>query len=255
MKNKLLITALALLSAAIVPGVHASPVTYQLGDIILGFESTGGSTSGSVLEIDLGQYSNLGSFSSINLSSDLNAVFGPTWSNAVSYGAIGFAVNAGNGNWQNIYETTASVTPLPSSFGYGTTTSLTAYQTLAQTGTASYASLQTQSGHWSTNGVGVVTGYSANGAWSTFGANNSDFGITYAPGIETTIGSTLGLYDLASTSRLASTLSSTPYDISVSGGGLLSVSAVPEPSTYVLFGLGALVLIVAYRRKNLTYNS
>ena len=30
----------------------------------------------------------------------------------------------------------------------------------------------------------------------------------------------------------------------------VSVTAVPEPSTYVLFGLGALALVVAYRRRN-----
>jgi hypothetical protein len=28
-----------------------------------------------------------------------------------------------------------------------------------------------------------------------------------------------------------------------------NVNAIPEPSTYALFGLGALALVVAYRRK------
>ncbi|MFZ4599063.1 MAG: PEP-CTERM sorting domain-containing protein [Terrimicrobiaceae bacterium] len=51
------------------------------------------------------------------------------------------------------------------------------------------------------------------------------------------------------------------YDYRVNGGsftqddsifatvGIPGQSAVPEPSTYVLFGLGALAMIVAYRRK------
>jgi hypothetical protein len=31
--------------------------------------------------------------------------------------------------------------------------------------------------------------------------------------------------------------------------GRLTVEAVPEPSTYALFGLGAMALIIAFRRK------
>ena len=31
--------------------------------------------------------------------------------------------------------------------------------------------------------------------------------------------------------------------------GLFSVTSVPEPSTYALFGLGAMALVIAYRRK------
>jgi hypothetical protein len=51
------------------------------------------------------------------------------------------------------------------------------------------------------------------------------------------------------------------YDYRVNGGsftrddninatvGIPGQSAVPEPSTYALFGLGALALVIAYRRK------
>lgn len=38
--------------------------------------------------------------------------------------------------------------------------------------------------------------------------------------------------------------------ITLASDGTLSVNSVPEPSTYFLFGLGALMLIVAYRRAN-----
>jgi hypothetical protein len=44
---------------------------------------------------------------------------------------------------------------------------------------------------------------------------------------------------------------STLYDAKNTSGGLTftRTDAVPEPSTYALFGLGALALVVAYRRK------
>jgi len=38
--------------------------------------------------------------------------------------------------------------------------------------------------------------------------------------------------------------------ISLASDGTLSVNSVPEPATYALFGFGALLLIVAYRRAN-----
>jgi hypothetical protein len=37
--------------------------------------------------------------------------------------------------------------------------------------------------------------------------------------------------------------------VSLSTSGVISVNAVPEPSSYALMGLGALLFIIAYRRK------
>ena len=36
----------------------------------------------------------------------------------------------------------------------------------------------------------------------------------------------------------------------ISQAGAFGIVAVPEPGTYALFGLGALALVVAYRRKS-----
>ena len=42
----------------------------------------------------------------------------------------------------------------------------------------------------------------------------------------------------------------TEFSSAVAGGTFkVSYQSVPEPSTYALFGLGALALVVAYRRK------
>jgi hypothetical protein len=38
--------------------------------------------------------------------------------------------------------------------------------------------------------------------------------------------------------------------VSISTNGVISVDSVPEPSTYALMGFGALLLVIAYRRKS-----
>jgi hypothetical protein len=53
-----------------------------------------------------------------------------------------------------------------------------------------------------------------------------------------------------SATQTTSTLSfSTQNRDSAYGVGMISVQSVPEPATYALFGIGALALVIAYRRK------
>jgi hypothetical protein len=46
-----------------------------------------------------------------------------------------------------------------------------------------------------------------------------------------------------------STISMVQNVTSYGGGIVIGTQSVPEPSTYALFGIGALVLLIAYRRK------
>jgi hypothetical protein len=97
-------------------------------------------------------------------------------------------------------------------------------------------------------GYGVDGSSTAPGAWGTYLPGASAFGVT-GNNLETAIGSNLALYS-AGRNVNSGAFASTGYTISVNSSGALSVSAVPEPSTYALFGFGSLLLIVAYRRSS-----
>ena len=60
-------------------------------------------------------------------------------------------------------------------------------------------------------------------------------------GIEAGISQQLALYELA-----GSTPTVNLGRLQIDSNG--TISAVPEPSTYLLFGIGALLLVIAYRR-------
>jgi hypothetical protein len=84
-----------------------------------------------------------------------------------------------------------------------------------------------------------VTG-TGSSTWAFNIAKTADFDV-YNNTLEAGVATDLEFY---STSASAATRL-TQFDISSSG----VISVVPEPSTYALFGFGALLLIVAYRRK------
>jgi hypothetical protein len=88
-------------------------------------------------------------------------------------------------------------------------------------------------------GDGVVTG-TGNNTWFKNINDAADFGI-YNATLEAGVATDLDFYSTTATSATKLT----QYNINSSG----VVSVVPEPSTYFLFGLGALLMIVLYRRK------
>ena len=90
------LAALILAGILSIPGAQAQLLTQtnaQLGDLILGFETTGGGGSTNLL-IDLGSVTNTAQLLglNLNLSSDLTTAFGTNWTlpttntNSVSYG-------------------------------------------------------------------------------------------------------------------------------------------------------------------------
>lgn len=245
MKKRLVTTAVALLGAVLTTGAHATPISYNVGDIILGFETTGGNNSGGTknLLIDLGQYSNFSNFSTFNVSSDLNAVFGSgNWSSGqISFGAFGVTISGSH--YSNIYETALNNTLKP--VASGSQTVKIAYNALTANTGIGYQELSYAQNSNSWTGYGVEQSSSTSGSWGSYNPSASAFSVT-GDSIETTIGSSLNLYDKVYGG--AGTVVSTPYTVSVDALGNINIATVPEPASYALLGLAFLVLAIAYRR-------
>lgn len=221
--------------------VVTSGASIQNGDLLLAVNSTytGTTPSGNDLLIDLGQYANL-TPGSINISADL-ATAGLSGS-TLYYGV--FAVTDAN----YVYATTPTLNKIYSNLsapnagiaqgnylqplgvgganvgtlGYDR---LYSFQTTANGGYISSADVNS----WTEQNLNVSTG--------------PGFGFTqYA--VESPVGS-IAYLDRTTTSGTGAQVGS----FNLTAGGTLSFAAVPEPSTYALMGLSALVLVIAYRRK------
>ncbi len=244
MKNNI-IKACALLSFLAFQGVHAqvlTPITnaasIQNGDLLLGVNSTVG--GGKDLLIDLGQFGNLVNGGSLNISADLAAAGLTT---ALYYGV--FAVTDG----KIVYATTP--------------TSGKVYNSLnsSQAGIAQGNYLQplgVGGANIGTLGYDRANGYqtTASGGWITSSDINSwttqNPNVSIAPGfgynqygVESAIDS-IAYLDQA---NLGGAGNAQVGRLSLTSAGVLSYTAVPEPSTYALLGLGGLLLVIAYRRK------
>ena len=95
-----------------------------------------------------------------------------------------------------------------------------------------------------TVGIGTDTGTST---WSGNNPSSTPFGV-YNSSIQNIITGNLDLYSVPNSG------SATPIFSAANGNNLYVnssgfIGVVPEPSTYALMALGALVLVIAYRRK------
>jgi len=208
-----------------------------VGDLILGFETTGGGGSTNLL-VDLGSVTNTAQLLSlnINLNSDLVTAFGTNWASTVSYGL--YSVTSG----KEIY---ASGTPNLVNGGYQLESS-----SAAATQKNDFVELE---GDFNGDGViphtttyGVYESESETYSWGSFTPAVGAFQNANYPSIDLPIGSTADLYaQVTGSSSSYGTNTGLAFTVNSSG----NLSAVPEPSTYLLFGFGALLLSIAYRRK------
>jgi autotransporter-associated beta strand protein len=88
--------------------------------------------------------------------------------------------------------------------------------------------------------------WSSNQSWTIYQVSGSTTGLT-----NLSLADYYALLD-ASGNSFGSTLTGASFSIKQSGQDVVleyNAASVPEPSTYVLFGLGALALVIAYQRK------
>lgn len=246
MTKKIIKVALILVGTALLPSLisnasaqYLTQTNQQVGDLILGFENTGGGGTKDLV-IDLGSVTNSAFLAGINLNlySDLTNTFGTGFSNTVSYGL--FSATGNN----NLY---ASGSTNMGAVGYPVESHSS--QGVQEGYFASFLTTLNSDGSSQATTHGVYQLVSESESWTTAGTPyNGAFQDSDYPNIDSAIGSTSTLY-------YQHYAAPGPFGVSdnlnfnVSTAGVLTVSAVPEPGTYALFGLGVLLLIVAYRRR------
>jgi hypothetical protein len=247
-KNILLMTIAALAGISVMQAVPTTPVltpgTYQAAnnEIFLGFSSASLSKD---YVVDLGDYSTmfLSSFTggqTLNINTDLTTVFGASYATLsdLKWSVYGLNYNLDTGAVVSAVGSviagapalaTKSVTALNNA-----DTALTSVISQLVTDTSLVYGMQQLNGdNGDAKGVNM---------WLGVADSASPFS-TYNQTIAAATGTNLDIYN--STASTASKI----YTLNFNSGIVSSVAAVPEPSTYALFGFGALLLVIAYRRK------
>jgi hypothetical protein len=242
MKKSLLVL---LAAAGALSTMKAAPSSASTGDVILAFEDTSLNKN---YVVNLGAGTSLSSFSSINIGTDLASVFGGTWNSDTNlfYGIFGVAADKSH-VWAS---TLSGNNALPYKSKGALANALTYYNTLIN----NYNAELTYQGL--TNGVYFNVGSGLDQGRATWSGNfpkangTSAFG-TYNQSLEGAVSQndTLDVYDLGNTAGSVNLIfgAANGNQIQVTSAGV--VQAVPEPSTYALLGLGALLLVLAARRR------
>jgi len=264
MKKLVLLTSLMAVS---ITGLKALP-TYNDGDVFLGFRDKTASTA---YVVDLGLLDNFLNaaankvnlttadfgFSSANLSADLTANLGAGWfTNAnVVYGLYGGYQAGSSSSFPNLPDNALIVGNVSTSvFGN------IADQTIG--GLTGYASGIGGNIQGTTQNVAQawVAANTTTGSWASYqyggpaNANNNNGSLAYnwQPfSLETQVANSLYVNSVySSDSSFNNGFSGSKLGtLSVGSNGSVNFNAVPEPSTYALMAFGALLLIIAYRRK------
>jgi len=244
-KKALLAAIIALSGLAILTTAHATPVTWTTGDVFLGFENAAGSID---YLVDLGAGSTFaaavanGTFSAVNLNADLTSVYGNGWATnattGLQYGLFGIAANR-----SIAYASVASGNPAPPTKTTGAlSTAQTHYNTLGLGYNSDLQNIPAQT--WN-HGVSQLNGTPPDTGFSTWTGNTpsttpfATYGVSFENGVS-------GNLDFYGTTGTTSTLEGA---LQLTSGGLFELVAVPEPSTYALFGLGVMVVVIGSRRR------
>ena len=231
----------ALLLAAHVGNSKSAPVTWQAGDVFIGFEST---TAGKNLLIDIGPGTSVASFSGIDALADLRSAFGLGWYalGDLNWGAFSIAAPSKTTLWGTV---ASGNLPLLAKSAGALTTPLAKFKAMGNNYT-----YDLNNGQASTVGVIMTLGTGTDNGTSTWSGNNpttAPFG-AYSISIENAVTGGLDLYSVPNSGSATAIFSQAlGNNLYVNSSGFIGV--VPSPSTYALMALGALVLVIAYRRK------
>ena len=235
MKTKVvLIAATALLA---ISAAQAAPSNWQSGDILLGFRAFGGTGTDKNVLIDIGTAANLGSLN-VSLGTDLGATFGANWYSRtdIYWGAFGADNN------KNLWASIASGSTPWVGLGNGNSTPK---GTLFNAGSRYNSDIS----YGNYGSVAVLEATSdATQLWEGYLPNNFQFTGSLNNGtFEAATPNNLDIISVLAGTANRNVSGTVAATIQIDSNGV--VSAVPEPSTYALLGFGALLLIVAYRRK------
>ena len=230
-----------LIAAATITAASAAPVQWSAGDVFMGFESV--SLNKNVL-FNLGAGSNLGNFTSLNAGADLTEGFGTSdWYNIsdLKWGVFGIASNK-TALWGSVASGNSALTAKASG---ALTTGLSRVNSLG----LSYNGVLANNDPATQGDYGVYTAASglSYGSWSGNSPTSAPFSV-YAVSIESGVQGSLDVYSVPN-SGAATALFKQANGNALTVDATGNIASVPEPSTYALCGIGALLLLVAYRRK------
>jgi len=240
--KKHLLALLIAAGAVSTASTQAQVANANPGDVILAFDDA--SIQKEYL-VDLGAGSTLANFQSINVGTDLATVFGSSWQTDqnLQFGLFGI-----NTTKTDVWASTSSgngAFPIKSTGALATTSAH--YNAIIGNFNGDIAN-----GQGLTAGVQVNIGTGSDKGYSTFLGNNptatagSAFAV-YNQSLMTGINGTLDVFQTGNGAGSSVAL------FSSAAGSALQVDAtgqvIPEPSTYALMGLGALLLVIVYRRK------
>jgi len=269
----LALTGLALVSQA----AKADTITYSTGDVLLGLRlySTANSNDTSDVVIDLGSYTQFTNktFTSLDISAALITLAGTNWNTStnISWGLIGYTgtpgatgatgvqilasqgqVNGSTTAYANISKTNASsvtnaISDFTGTFGFnGATSNDGTGKGIVTTGPDgikySWSNLVLNTDP--VNGTGSALSFNVPTASSSvFEANGDDS--------KTLSNTALDLYLINGQNKNATGDSTLVDTLAISSSGILSLQAVPEPSTYAMMVMGGLGVMGLFRRRSL----
>lgn len=238
--------------------VRAQTVSAEQGDLILGFRADGGIGAGLNLEVDLGSISNFydGASSGLTLPGlavqDLVDTYGANWGSRTDlwWGAAATDGNAGpdrNGKPASTLWATGvpgNTVPLDGSSGLQSppATKITGLY-LGYIGSLNGATSTSNSS------AAAKISNSASGSWSVEETGGNSFGY-FSPKIDGQVGSdnVLNLYELQPSSTFPRPAATDVGTLELTPSGV-TFEAVPEPSTWMLVGLGLGLSVMLVRRR------
>ncbi|BCU75308.1 PEP-CTERM sorting domain-containing protein [Luteolibacter sp. LG18] len=252
MKLNILPNAVSLLGMLCLAGAaNGALVSYTQGDLLVGFRATSGVGANTNYVVNLGSAADVrdgtlsGTISLGDLNTDLTAIYGADWATRddLYWGIAGSPSNVVTVNGdasKTVYVSVANGGPADGPLiGNSLRTTVSTKMTGMEQGTVGFSSYQASAN----NSRAAIQSASDASSWSSYmngGSNGGAIDFGAFSEIEGHVYDSLSVYRL--TSPTSSTLEGT---FTLSSGG--AISAVPEPTSALLAGLG--VAVAGFRRR------